>query len=62
MDDKKKVTIKKYSVSISSKNGPVITALGPNASITINNRINIGGVQHYHCDMCGKLHPVGYKH
>lgn len=64
MNDKKKTTItsKKYSVSIQATNGTVITALGPNASITINNRINAGGVPHYQCQQCGELHPVGYKH
>jgi hypothetical protein len=45
-----------------STNGSVIAAIGNGASITINNRINVGGMPHYQCEVCDKLHPVGYKH
>lgn len=64
MNNKKKTTIssKKYSVSIKTTNGTIISTIGANTSITINNRINVGGVPHYRCEQCGELHPVGYKH
>jgi len=61
-DNKKTIKVKKYSVSIKSTNGTVISAIGPNASVTITNRINVGGVPHYYCDMCNKHHPIEYKH
>ena len=63
MNDKEKTIVSKtYSITMKSTNGPVIAAIGNGASITINNRINVGGVPHYQCEQCNKLHPVGYKH
>lgn len=59
---KKKVTNKKYSVSLSTTNGTIISTIGNNTSITITNRIMIGGIEHFKCNKCKDVHPKGHEH
>ena len=60
--EKKKFTNKKYDVRMSTTNGTIISTVGDDTSITINERIIIGGVQHFKCSKCKCVHPKGHEH
>jgi hypothetical protein len=48
----------KYDVSIQSTNGPVISAIGPNARVTITQRTMLGNVEHFYCGSCRAYVPI----